>query len=309
MSFQRPNFRCRVSVEKDPKKKFSRLVYAEDSNKAEEYLQRRQYTIHKIQQYDFKKWEEAAKRELATVMRAFGGHCASKKPWKFKAIWSPLKEVLIDEFHGKCAYCDAAFAHVAYGDVEHYRPKAEVHEDDLHPGYYWLAYNPENYLPACQKCNEEFKKTHFPVSGKRAYKPSDPLEQEAPDLLNPYQDNFHKFLKFASSKEAFTKAGRAEPRDPQSKVRAEATIKCYGLNRGWLVEWRIREQAMVRARAQQAYMLCAATESSQSVLNLRDSILSGPQPFVAAAVDEVEHYATSNRFWSPFSGNGAGWSS
>ena len=45
---------------------------------------------------------------------------------------------------------------VAYGDVEHFRPKSK---------YWWLAYCYENYLYSCQMCNQRYKKAEFPIFG------------------------------------------------------------------------------------------------------------------------------------------------
>ena len=55
---------------------------------------------------------------------------------------------------GKCAYCESPTDTVAHGDVEHYRPKSK---------YWWLAYCYDNYLYACQICNQVHKGDEFPV--------------------------------------------------------------------------------------------------------------------------------------------------
>jgi hypothetical protein len=56
-------------------------------------------------------------------------------------------------FHGKCAYCESVYVSTAPVDIEHYRPKAAVAEDELHPGYWWLASDWDNLLPSCIDCN------------------------------------------------------------------------------------------------------------------------------------------------------------
>lgn len=58
-----------------------------------------------------------------------------------------VKQTLIAAQHGKCAFCESKLRHVAYGDVEHFRPKGgylqQTGERPLKkPGYYWLAYQP-----------------------------------------------------------------------------------------------------------------------------------------------------------------------
>lgn len=78
------------------------------------------------------------------------------------AGWKPAKGQLKAETHGKCAYCEASTATVAYGDVEHFRPKSV---------YWWLAYCYDNYLFSCQICNQGYKGNNFPFSGIRLAAP------------------------------------------------------------------------------------------------------------------------------------------
>ena len=60
-------------------------------------------------------------------------------------VWKAAKPQLKLETGGKCAYCESPTDTVAHGDVEHYRPKSK---------YWWLAYCYDNYLYACQICNQ-----------------------------------------------------------------------------------------------------------------------------------------------------------
>jgi hypothetical protein len=78
-----------------------------------------------------------------------------------------VKRALIKAQHGKCAFCESKITHIAYGDVEHFRPKAGVRQkasDKLQrPGYYWLAYEWRNLLLSCQLCNQRYKENLFPL--------------------------------------------------------------------------------------------------------------------------------------------------
>jgi hypothetical protein len=69
-------------------------------------------------------------------------------------VWKLAKPQLKRETGGKCAYCESPTDTVAHGDVEHYRPKSK---------YWWLAYCYDNYLYACQICNQVHKGDEFPV--------------------------------------------------------------------------------------------------------------------------------------------------
>ncbi len=61
-----------------------------------------------------------------------------------------VKDALVVAQHSKCAFCESAFLHVAFGAVEHFRPKSGVKQrasDPLsRPGYFWLAYEWSNLL-------------------------------------------------------------------------------------------------------------------------------------------------------------------
>ena len=71
---------------------------------------------------------------------------------------SPTAEVgeghLLKAQHDKCCFCESKVTQVAYGDVEHYRPKAgyrQEHGAPLgRPGYYLLAYEWSNLMFCCQ---------------------------------------------------------------------------------------------------------------------------------------------------------------
>lgn len=72
----------------------------------------------------------------------------------------------------KCCYCERKRDLKRESDVEHFRPKAEVKDEPEHRGYWWLAYLWDNYFIACKSCNQEYKKSNFPLlpGGKRAFR-------------------------------------------------------------------------------------------------------------------------------------------
>ena len=93
--------------------------------------------------------------------------------------------------HDKCAICESKVTHIAYGDVEHFRPKAAYRQSTdgplVRPGYYWLAYDWSNLLFCCQLCNQRFKRNHFPLidPSQRAKSHNDEIGNEQPLLINP----------------------------------------------------------------------------------------------------------------------------
>lgn len=133
-------------------------------------------------------------------------------------VWKDFRKVfLYSAFHHKCAYCEGDFSAHAPTETEHYRPKAKVTEGRIEvagDGYYWLAYEWWNLLPACHYCNthhtdarsgrkHQGKLNEFRVRGPRVTMPApDPaswrsqLSAEEPLLLNPYDDEPGEHLTF-----------------------------------------------------------------------------------------------------------------
>lgn len=115
---------------------------------------------------------DGLKKSLATLLTAFYDN-AGAVPFnsqKNLQIWSGAKDNLKLESHNKCAYCEAPTSAVAFGDVEHFRPKN---------GYWWLAYCYDNYAYACQICNEGFKGDTFGIRGPKLAPPG-PLPAARP---------------------------------------------------------------------------------------------------------------------------------
>ena len=162
-----------------------------------------------------------------------------------------VREVLNKAQYGKCCFCEGKFDAFAAADVEHYRPKGAVKQDEksraLLPGYFWLAYSWENLYRCCQVCNRSNKRDFFPLNypAKRARSHADNLAEEEPLILDPgglddprEHIGFHQELAVA-----LTEVGRN-------------TIQLIGLNRAALVEERL-------ARLVQLNMLLKILEISK----------------------------------------------
>ena len=132
-------------------------------------------------------------------MQAAGSYSADE----LDDIWRELKPIFAEiQGNGKCGFCETKLARRgsggADGDVEHYRPKGGVTDwptmHDIPTGgnaetyYYWLTYEPRNYLLACRVCNQDFKQNFFPIAGVRCQPNTadeDELRAEHPYLLHP----------------------------------------------------------------------------------------------------------------------------
>lgn len=131
---------------------------------------------------------------------------------------SSVKAQLIIISYGKCSYCDSHVVGVAYGDVEHFRPKAH---------YWWLAYTWENLLFSCQICNQEYKRTNFPVVGSRANKPTADLTLEQHLLINPLDEDPEQLIAYDFKGDE----AKIIEQNLQVKDRVDACKKYLGLNR------------------------------------------------------------------------------
>lgn len=153
----------------------------------------------------------AQDRALRSGRRAVLKAIAEGKAPDFDAharAWRSYKRHLLPAQEGKCAFCDVRILGRQPGQVEHFAPKAAVHALDKpgvedpsdgratgrkttplsDRGYWWLAFEWENWLVACERCNVAWKRNLFPVqapAGARILPPS-PLAGERPLLLNPF---------------------------------------------------------------------------------------------------------------------------
>lgn len=185
------------------------------------------------------------------------------------SMWSKAKRALKKESGGKCSYCEAPADATAHCDVEHFRPKAH---------YWWLALCYDNYLFACQICNQIYKKDNFPISAAKMPEPvfpdeitegdlggiasalfPDPLDfstrrrnfegecrDELAHLIDPYTENPE--LWFAWEADPVLKEVRLVPRHPgntRCKEIVAAAEQYLGLNREELRQWRFRVYSLI----------------------------------------------------------------
>jgi uncharacterized protein (TIGR02646 family) len=149
----------------------------------------------KVQPPDTPEWKRWIKRCEKATKQIQKQIDRGEKPIFDEKIYQKYKDFFMDAaFHGKCGYCECPVKDFQHGDVEHFRPKGGVtNEKDKeipdHPGYHWLAYDWQNLLISCIKCNQISKRgfgkgCRFPVKDQHAYTP-EMIEQEKPMLVNP----------------------------------------------------------------------------------------------------------------------------
>lgn len=214
---------------------------------------------------------------------------AGRKPKISDALYKRMRDAIFAAYHGKCAYCEALIKVDQPGDVEHFRPKGEVSDENWqivqlatgpHPGYYWLAYDWRNLLPSCARCNRPTKTpagtvvgkgTRFPVAQAWAAEPAT-LSTEEPRFLHPVFDDPSKHLAF----------------DPLTGVifwktrRGRACVELLDLNREGLPEAR-----------RQAYT-SAVSDAVAAIVFLNQ----GDQAAAKQRLDDLEAYRDGTRPYS-----------
>jgi hypothetical protein len=188
----------------------------------------------------------------------------------FADCWKSYKHVFAAaQGQGKCAYCETRIRSAEYGKIDHYRPKATVvvyvdrgRRDDVtgqpprrrilrrhQPGYWWLAYDWDNWLYACERCNT-WKGDQFRVHGRR--RPCAPGVEvsENATLLNPFDTDPAPHLRFDESGgiHGATRAGRD-------------TIDICGLDRGSLVYERGRVAGALRKLVDDYHLAAALSRA------------------------------------------------
>ncbi|MBL8897116.1 MAG: hypothetical protein JNM84_05790 [Planctomycetes bacterium] len=226
---------------------------------------------------DFRKAKQPEKA-LALVRFAAAAKPAFGK--RESAHWKRAKAALRRESFDKCVYCESPTATVAHGDVEHFRPKSL---------YWWLAFCYDNYVFACQICNQSFKGNQFPIAAKAMAAPKKPassaktarlafaasLAPAADDeparkhfwkrcdaekawLLDPYREDPERWIAWSS--DAVLRETRAVPipRSPKSKRIVQVAEEILGLNREELLRERFLRWSMIDT------LLAVATENGLS---------------------------------------------
>lgn len=169
-----------------------------------------------------KRWFDNAARMRDVALKSKSVPTNAKDTYGADSAVVALEEL----FHGKCAYCKSSTARMDV-NIEHYRPKGKVREDQGHPGYYWLAFEWSNLYPSCIACNQtrkarrfrgqraaassRGKHDQFPLSdpATRAMSPDDDLARELRLLLDPCADEPEKHLAYDVAGRIFALAASA----------------------------------------------------------------------------------------------------
>lgn len=168
-----------------------------------------------------------------------------------------IKNALLVETDGKCAYCESKVRHVTYGDIEHVIPKSKV------PA---LSFEWSNLTIACDVCNTN-KGDHY----------SEDAEKSDENIIDPYIDRIEDHLLFAREIIA------ARP----DSMKALATEQKLQLNRNYLVERR-RERLDFLDGLVRAYHLGADNYKAMLLKQVHKHIGSDSE-YVGSAHSHMKH--------------------
>ena len=146
-----------------------------------------------------------------------------------------IKASLVEETHGKCAYCESKVKHITYGDIEHIVPKST----DNAKTFEW-----SNLTLACDQCNTN-KGTHF---GNHE------------DFVDPYAVEPSDHLHFAGAS-VFGRPGS------HAGLTTESTLQ---LNRVELLE---RRSERLNCVNRQLHLLCEVSDEHMKRV-IRNDILN-----------------------------------
>jgi len=232
LKFVEPNYRCKA-VGRDGNTYEPWFCFAASEQEVRDLLKARGFKpdASVIESYSFSDWKDRANAEAKKANKA------KNKDYEYKQkLWSEIKQYLFSLTNNRCGYCETKVRIGSPGDVEHYRPKRKPTEDDKHSGYYWLAYDIENYVPCCTNCNSaRGKRNHFPLApgSPRAKRPSE-VADEKPLLLNPFIHNPNDHIRFIGPDNPM-QFGELEGITPEGKE----SIEKYNLNRADLINERV----------------------------------------------------------------------
>lgn len=234
----------------------------------------------------------------AAVTRNPADYLSGARTFEFEsAIYGAksVKTALKKAQHGKCAFCESKVAHVAYGDVEHFRPKKGYMRDadsDLErPGYYWLAYEWDNLLFSCQICNQREKRNLFPLADEnnRARTHKDDFREESPMFIHPGEEDPSPHVTF---KEEVIVPVNGSPR-------GMATINGLGLDRDKVEERRREELEPIKLLYRMAFSEdeTLADEAADSRAFLKALLANPAQQYSAMFRTAIESWGGIPATW------------
>lgn len=159
-----------------------------------------------------------------------------------------IKAVIVEETHGKCAYCESKLRHIHHGDVEHIYPKSL----DEAMRFEW-----SNLTLACEICNQR-------KSSK---------DPKAEHIIDPYEDDPDQHILFVGP--------LIFPRGTQQ---GQSTTVLLDLNRAELVERRQEKLSQIMASYNSVFQCDLPDATKKAILeNIEANDASSTAAYTAMA--------------------------
>ncbi|MCU0285354.1 MAG: hypothetical protein MUF15_03040 [Acidobacteria bacterium] len=212
-------------------------------------------------------------------------------------LWAELKKPLAELSHYKCWYCETPNIREDF-EVDHFRPKNNIKDSNLHQGYWWLAFSWENYRYSCTFCNcrradcesgiIKGKGDYFPLldESNRCFCQSDDLKKESPLLLDPINPLDPGLIIFTQDGCAQCKYSKGE--NEIEFKRAEKSIELYHLNESRLVEKRKELHRKLKALIDQG---------DEEFTNINRNALSSTFKELRKLINEKSEYSSAAKFF------------
>ena len=194
-----------------------------------------------------------------------------------RGLWAEVKAELAKLSNDKCWYTESK-QQGTDTDVDHFRPKKRVAEakdkDNLHPGYWWLAFDLANYRFSCIYANRRRrdvesgdvggKADHFPLINEddRAWTPQCDCDEEQPLLLDPCKATDVALLTFKDDGEAMPRFNKKSR--PRAFKRADISIELYNINNSTFVRARVDLREKINALLKDAERFFKKLESGDA---------------------------------------------
>jgi uncharacterized protein (TIGR02646 family) len=212
---------------------------------------------------------------------------------KKSQVWRDLAKPLSILGNGKCWYSESKNP-TSDKDVDHFRPKNRVAEDPAHEGYWWLAFQWNNYRYSCQWCNQRRvddrtdggKSAHFPLApgSFRARLEKDNLQMEEVELLDPIDPDDWKLLTFLPNGQPTP----AKDKGTREHDRAATSISVYHLHCRELVVERKTLASTIRKLIENMEML----RSKINDLQIKE-VYKNQQKELLRAIDDDSEYSAA----------------
>ena len=192
-------------------------------------------------------WHEKAKTATAEIAKLADGDRAKAINAKDE-LWRDLKSALKIVASNKCWYCESKQIR-SDNAVDHYRPKNNIAGCTKIKGYWWLAFQWQNYRFSCTYCNSRRideeggtaggKHDHFPLwdESRRATCDAE-IDQEQPLLLDPCCQTDPVFLWFDPDGRPAPNPSLCGDAKSYTRRRAKESIHLYHLDHSDVVERR-----------------------------------------------------------------------